>query len=184
MAVTSRQVVRTGIAQFFGGTSYDTEARAYRGNGPLQANGVSSVRAYQPKRISDVDYVKGQATGRGMGAYMIVELPGDVETRRTIPAVTGHKRVTYSVTLHVFHLAYQPHAEDAEADLDAVIEAVKDLIHTDPTLGANTFQTGVYQAGENNFGIRVRVFPSSLLKEEILASYATVQFEAEVEIIA
>lgn len=184
MPVTSRKVVRTGIAQFFGGTTYDKAARAYRGSGPLLSYGLSSVRAYQPKRLSDVDYVKGQAAGRGMGAYMIVELGSDVETRRTVPAVTGRKRVTYSATLHVYHLAHQPHAEDAEADVDELLDGIKDLIHEDPTLGANTFLTGVYQAGENNYGIRTRIYPSTLLKDEILASYATVQFEAEVEIIA
>lgn len=136
------------------------------------------MRAYQPKRASDTDYVLEQAAGRGMGASMIVELPTDNEIRRAMPAGSGRKRITYTVTLHLFHLAYQDHAEDAEADVDALVEAVKDLIHGDVTLG------GVcYQAGESPFGIRTRIYPSTDVKEK-LSTYAQITLEAEVEIIA
>jgi hypothetical protein len=182
VTATSRQIVRTAIAQFFGGTAYDQEARAYRGNGPLLSYGLSSVRAYQPKRVSDIDYVKAQAAGRGMGAYMVVELPADNEIRRALPAGTGKKRITYTVVLHIFHLAHQDHAEDAEADVDGLLEEVKAQIRSDVTLGART-TAGIYQAGENPSGIRTRVYPSSLDKE-ITATYASVTFDAEVEIIS
>lgn len=136
------------------------------------------MRAYQPKRASDTDYVLEQAAGRGMGASMVVELGSDTEIRRAIPAGTGRKRISYTVTLHIFHLAYQPHAEDAEADVDALVEAIKDYFHLDVTLG------GVcYQAGENAIGIRTRIWPSADVKEK-LSTYAQIQFEAEVEIVA
>ena len=189
-SATSRTIVRTGIAQFFGGTQYDAEAKAYRGSVPaaLFAAGLSSVRAYQPKRISDRDYVMGQAAGRGMGAYMYVDMARDIEIRRALPAAGpgtgyiagGRKRVTYTSMLNVFHLAHMLHAEDAEADVDGLIEAVKNAIRGDVTLGSIP---GVYQAGENATGIRVQIAPSTADKE-IVATYATVTFDVEAEIIA
>jgi hypothetical protein len=183
VATTSRPIVQTGIAQFFGGTTYDTEARAYRGNIPahLAAAGLSTVRAYQSKRVSDNDYVLNQAAGRGMGAYMIVEMPQDVEIRRALPAGTGRKRITYTVVLHIFHLAHMKHAEDAEADVAALLEEIKAQIRSDVTLGMKA--QGLYQAGENPSGIRTRVLPS-VQDKEVFGTMATVTFDAEVEIVS
>lgn len=187
MTTTSRAVVRTGIAEYFGGSTYDAETRAYRGSGPLVGSGLSTVRAYQPKRASDTDYVWNQAAGRGMGASMVVELGDDTEIRRagnagggvSFPA-GGRKRITYTPTLHIFHLAYAEHAEDAEADVDALIEAIKGLFHADVTLGRIP---GLYQAGESPYGIRTRIYPSVDVKEKT-TTYASIKFEAEVEIVA
>jgi hypothetical protein len=175
---TTRQIVRNGIAQFFGGTAYDQEARAYRGAGPLASAGLSTVRAYQPKRMSDVDYVYGQAAGRGMGAAMVVELPSDVESRDAKPAGTGRKRINYTVILHCFHLAYQSHAEDAGPDVDSLIEQIKGLIRQDVTLGGVCFQ-----AGESRFHIKTRIYPSAIIDKEKIATAFDIQFEAETEII-
>lgn len=175
---TSRQIVRTGIARFFGGTTYDTASRSYRGNGPLQANGLSTVRAYAPKRVSDRDYVIGQTAGRGMGAFMEVCMPSDREIRRAFPAGSGKKRITYQVILSVFHLAHQNYAEDAEADVDLLAEAVKGLIQGDVTLGGVA-----YQAGESAAGIQVKIGPSQITKE-ITGTQFDVSLEAEVEITA
>jgi hypothetical protein len=189
MATTSRPTVRVGVAQFFGGTTYDQEARAYRGSTPVHLfnAGLSTVRAYQSKRISDKDYVLGQAKGRGMGASMIVEMPDDTEIRRAVPAAgpgtnyvgSGRKRITYTVILHVFHLAHKPHMEDAEADVDNLLEEVKSQVRSDVSLGGIC-----YQAGENGRGIRTHVYPSNLGTDEITATHATVTFEAEVEIVS
>jgi hypothetical protein len=177
---TSRKLVRVAIAQYFGGTTYDPLARAYRGSGPLFSSGLSSVRAYRSKRLADNEYVLNQAAGRGMGAYMIVEMPSSVEERRTLPAGTGRKRKTYMVNLHTYHLAYEQHAEDAEADCDDLSEAIEDLIHGDVTLGTAGM---IYQAGESHMGIRTVIAPSGTYKEKT-RTYIRVQFEAEVEIVA
>lgn len=114
-----------------------------------------------------------------MGAYMTVEIGDDQEIRRAIPAQTGRKRITYNVTLHLFHLAHIDHAEDAEADVNGLIEAVKDQIRGDVTLGAIC-----YQAGESRAGIRTRVGQSSLVESEIVATYVRMTLQAEVEIVA
>lgn len=187
---TSRQIVRTGIAQFFGGPQYDAEARAYRGSipAPLFAAGLSTVRPYQPKRISDRDYVFNQAAGRGMGAAMAIGLPRDTEIRRALPAAgpgtnyvaAGRKRVTYSASLNIFHLAHMQHAEDAEADVDGLVEAIKNAIRGDVSLGSIP---GVYQAGENPRGIAVLI-SESVADKEIVGTYVTVTFDVEAEIIS
>jgi hypothetical protein len=175
---TSRQIVRNGIAQFFGGTTYDETTRSYRGSGPLIPDGLTVVRPYGAKRINDQDYVLGQAAGRGMGAYMLVALPQDKEIRRTMPAVIGRKRVTYSTVLAVYHLAEKAYAEDAEADVDQLADAIKDLIHGDPSLGGIC-----YQAGENELGIVTRIRQSRDWNERTATEFE-ISFDTEVEIIA
>ena len=180
MAVTTREIVQNGVAQFFGGTVFDSQFRAYRGGIPaaLLAAGLSTVRAHESKRVSDQDYVLNQAAGRGMGAYMFVAIPSDDERRQAIPAGSGRKHIVYAVVLHIFHLAHKTHAEDAEADVNGLIEAVKQQIRGDVTLGGIC-----YQAGESRKGIATRVYPSEAPKE-ITGTYVQMSFEAEVEIVA
>jgi hypothetical protein len=181
VATTSREIVQAGVATFFGGATYDTEARAYRGAIPtnLLAAGLSTVRAHQSKRVSDFDYVMNQAAGRGMGAYMVVEIPQDGEIRVSVPAGSGRKKITYRVILHLFHLAYQPHMEDAEADVNGLIEAIRQQIRGDVTLGGIC-----YQAGESRFGIQTRVRPSIVADNEVTGTEITITFEVQVMIVA
>ena len=147
---TSRTIVRTGVAQYFGGTTYDANFRAYR-NGPLSSYGLSTVRPYLAKREPDIDAVFGQQPGRGMGAFAVVEMPETRDmplTTGLLPASNGgQRRLTYPVTLHVFHLAYQPYMEDAEADVDALDEQIHELLYADPTLGGICYQAGMAPAG-------------------------------------
>lgn len=180
MTVTSRSIVRTGIARFFGGATYDQTARAYRGSGPLQANGLSTVRAYQSKRVNDMDYVSGQAAGRGMGALMVVEMAETKDTMLTlsgVPSIGGQRRLVYPVACNFFHMAHQPYAEDAEEDVDELDQAVHELIYTDPTLGGIC-----YQAGMSSSGIRTLIDPSEDFKE-ITITYFRVEFDVEVQIV-
>ena len=179
MTVTSRSIVRNGIAQFFGGTNYDSEFRAYR-NGPLNSYGLSTVRAYQPKRLPDFDYVLGQNPGRGMGAVMILELN---ETRDTalnitqLPGTSSQRHLVYPVQCHVFHMAHEQYAEDAEADIDALDQALHEQIYSDPTLGGIC-----YQAGLDSYGIRTMIDQPELW-DEITLTHLRVVFAAEVSII-
>ena len=176
---TSRTIVRTGIATFFGGTDYDENFRAYY-NGPLLSYGLSTVKAYLSKREPDTNFVLGQNPGRGMGAFAEVELPETIDrplTTSLIPAQGGQRRLTYPVRLNVFHMAMQPYAEDAEADCDALDQAIHELLYSDPTLG------GVcYQAGMSSGGIHTQFSPAELWKEITLTHFA-VEFDAEVQIV-
>jgi hypothetical protein len=185
LAVTSRSIVRTGICQFFGGTTYDTEARAYRGNGPLAQYGLATVRAFQPKKAADTDFTYGLPAGRGMGAYMIVYIHPTIELRDQKggalgggSVTSGRKIIRYTVTLQGFHLAYEGHSEDAGADVDNLIEAIHDLMRGDKTLGSS-----VVQAGESHFGIRTAT-PPPVIKDQVTETGFTISFEADVLITA
>jgi hypothetical protein len=181
MTVTSRSIVRTGIATFFGGTTYDSTFRCYR-YGPLMNNGLSTVRAYQPKKLPDFDYVLGQQSGRGMGAVMILEMP---ETRDTVvtgsqfPANSagGRRHLVYPVQCHLFHMAHESYAEDAEADVDALDQAIHERIYSDPTLGGIC-----YQAGIDAFGIRTLIDQPEIW-DQITLTHFRVIFDAEVQIV-
>lgn len=177
MPPTSRTIVRTGIAQYFGGTTYDSTFRAYR-NGPLNSYGLSTVRPYQPKRLPDFDYVMGQQAGRGMGAVMILELNETRDTPLTmsqIPAnLNGQRHLVYPVQLHVFHMAHEQFAEDAEADVDALDQALHERIYADPTLGGIC-----YQAGIDAYGIRTLIDQPEMWKELTLTHFRVI-FDAEV----
>lgn len=179
MADTSRTIVRTGVAQFFGGTSFDETFRCYR-NGPLNSYGLSTVKAYQPKRLPDLDFVLGQAPGRGMGAVMILEMP---ETRdeplniTQLPGSGAQRHLVYPVQCHVFHMAHQDYAEDAEADVDELDQAIHEHIYSDPTLG------GVcYQAGMDAFGVRTLIDQPEVW-DEVTVTHFRVVFDVEVAII-
>lgn len=177
---TSRAIVRTGIARFIGGSTYDTLFRAYR-DGPLMGYGLSTVRAYAPKRMPDLDYVLGQPAGRGMGAYALVGMPETIDTPLTvglIPSTSGGQRhLSYPVQLHVYHLAYEDHAEDAEYDVDLLDQAIHDLLYSDPTLGGIC-----YQAGMNAAGIRTQILESEEWGEMTLTQFI-VSFDVEVVIV-
>ncbi|TVZ01270.1 hypothetical protein EAS64_33875 [Trebonia kvetii] len=180
MTLTSRSIVRTAVAQYFGGTTYDTTFKAYR-NGPLNSYGLSTVRAYQPKRLPDLDYVLGQNPGRGMGAVMILEMNETRDNPLTITQLPGHnggqRRIVYPFQLHVFHMAHKNYAEDAEADIDELDQAIHELIYADPTLGG-----ACYQAGLDSFGIRTLIDQPEVW-DEITNTHFRVMFDAEVSII-
>lgn len=181
MAQTSREIVQNGVATFFGGTNFDQGSRSYRGSIPsaLSSAGLSVVRAHQPKRVNDNDYVLAQAAGRGMGTYLVVEVPDDFDFPRTLRGPlggpVGRRQVNYRVVLHAFHLAHKSHMEDAEADVNGVVQALKDYINTDPSIGGIGFQ-----AGQSRYGIRTKVPPSVLADKEITATHAEISFEVQV----
>ena len=180
MTATSRTIVRTGIATFFGGTTFDAFYRCYR-NGPLNSSGLSTVRPYQPKRLPDFDYVLGQAPGRGMGAVMILEMSRTRDTALTVgmkPVSSGGQRkLVYPIQCHLFHMAHENYAEDAEADVDALDQAIHEQIYSDPTLGGIC-----YQAGMDSSGIET-VMDQPEIWDEITLTHFRVIFNAEVQIV-
>jgi hypothetical protein len=149
----TRRDIRTGIATFFGGVTFDAAAQIYRPT-PLATSGLAGVRPYWPLRITDQERFETLTAGRGMGAIMGVHLPDTMERRIALGGPTsGIKRHTLSVQLAVFHLALLPSAsptQDAQTDLDDLIEAIVARIHGDRTLGG-----AVVEAGESPAGIRV-----------------------------
>ncbi|WP_067483771.1 hypothetical protein [Actinomadura hibisca] len=146
--MSSREQIRVGIASFFGGSTFDTAARVYRPT-PLAAAGLAGVRPYWTTRFEDRDATAGLSEGRGMGAVMAVHLSGDAERRIAFGGSTsGFKRRALAVELWVWHMARAASVEDAQADLDRLIDAIVSRIHGDRTLGG-----AVVEAGESERGI-------------------------------
>jgi hypothetical protein len=149
---TTRQAVRLGMAAYFGG-SYVERDRSWQG-GPLMAYGLGTVKAYLGKGIADSDYTAGMVEGRGMGTVAAIQLRASHRARRSsggkipVAAATGFKVEAFGVVLHLFHLSEQAYVEDAEADLEALIEQIIDQIEADRQLGGC-----VVQAGEGDAGI-------------------------------
>lgn len=174
----TRSTVRNGIAAFFGGATYDPIQRIYRPT-PLAADGLAGVRPYFAKRVNDADYTFGFAAGRAMGGIIVVHVAQTGERRIALGGATsGEKRVVYGVTLHLYHLANTPHAEDAQADVDALLEAIVGLIHGDRTLDG-----AVTEAGESANGITTRMDPP-VIADERTESYAVIAFDAVAYITA
>jgi hypothetical protein len=187
-ANTSTDAIHQGIAAYFGGT-YVQNIRAYQ-NGPLLSFGLSTVRAGWGKRLDLNNFVAGQLPGRGMGAYMIVELGNDKEWRRSdagAPVQDGNgniiaggiKFIQYKVSLNIFHLAQKDYTEDATVDINNLTESIKQLMRYDRTLGGICTQ-----AGEGRFGIQTRRGQPGVDGNGRTGTWIQMQFEVLVQIIA
>lgn len=171
----TRTDVRLGIATFFGGVTFDAASRIYRPT-PLAAQGLGGVRPYFAKRTDDADFTRGLTVGRSMGAIMLVHLPFVRARRIALGGPTsGIKSKPYSVQLHVFHYAQVPHAEDAQADLDVLLQAIEDRIQGDRTLGG-----AVVEAGESESGITIEADIPVIKPNDATECYAVVTFDAVV----
>jgi hypothetical protein len=138
----SRASLRTGIASFFGGPTYDDVVKIYRPT-PLASNGLAGVRPYWTERFRDPTYLASLVAGSTMGAVMCVHLPDQDEGRVAMGGVvSGVKSDLASVELWIFHLAATQYEEDAQIHLDALLDAVKALIRGDRTLGGICTQAG------------------------------------------
>jgi hypothetical protein len=188
VTTVTRTIVLRGIAAYFGGTEVPA-FRCWQG-GPLMSSGLGTVKAAWPKDVNDKDYHAGLPAGRNMGALMIVDLADDNEIRRADagPPVTtggvivsgGIKFCTYQVTLHCFHLGMTEFSEDSQADVDTLIEAIKQLIRQDRTLG---MQGTITQAGEGRFGIKTHKNQPGITRERT-KTYFTIRFEILTSFIA
>lgn len=179
---STRREIRDGIARFFGGTTWDSTGRIYRPT-PLSTEGLAGVRAYWTTRFEDRDFTAGLADGRGMGAVMSVHITNDVQRRIALGGPTGgFKARPVTVELWLWHMARTAVIEDAQADLDDLIDAVIVRIHGDRTLGGT-----VVEAGESTRGIGVATgavpqvepgTPPTVRQEAVLTLDATVYPQA------
>lgn len=171
MPSDSRYQLRTGIGAYYGGPTLQA-GTGCRINGPLYSNGLSAVYDRFPKRIPDSNYTL-YTGGRAMGAIMVVHIPKLSERRLAIAAYQGTKQVDVSVTLHLYHLATQKHAETAEQDLEQLLDAIYAMTDADKTLGGV-----VIDAGESAYGIQSEMgVPVMKDPPERVEQYASVSFE-------
>jgi hypothetical protein len=165
---TARRDVRVGIAEYFGGTVL-TADNWYQPT-PLAAQGLAGVRPYFETRFKDHEYFETLTAGRKMGALMCMHVAEYTEKRLT---TGGFMDVPYEVHLYLWHLARKSdRIEEAQEDLDRLIQAVIDRIRTDPTLGGV-----VTQAGETARGITVSMStpvsePATTVRQEATISFA------------
>lgn len=170
----TRRGIRTGIAEFFGGSTFDDVAQIYRPT-PLVAAGLAGVRAYWTTRFEDQDYYTTLADDRLMGAVMCVHLPQVSERRIASGGPTsGIKSNPATVELWIFHRAEVPNPETAQADLDDLIDAVLARFHGDRTLGGAAVEAGAGGGGiTTRTGLPV-VEPSvSVMQEAVITFEAT-----------
>jgi hypothetical protein len=147
----SRKSIRNGIAQYFGGM---TLSDGWYRPTLLDTAGLAGVRAYYDDRIKDNEYFTGLDAGTRTGALMCVHLDDDSETRLEIGGVLDRP---FLVQLYLFLLTRAPSPEAAQADRDDLVEAVRGMVRTDPTLGMGVNSAAplkVTQAGEGSAGIR------------------------------
>jgi hypothetical protein len=177
----SRYQLRTTIAQFFGGTTLMTPAALFSPyiEGPLQAYGLSAVYPRFGKRVPDEAFFQFGATPRGMGGVMVVHLPKVQERRLGIGGNSGGtKQDNIMVMLHLYHLAQVDYAEQAQEDLEALLDSVYYQIDTDKTLGTTGETPLITAAGESSYGIQsTMTVPTFTAAPERVEQYATVSFE-------
>lgn len=142
----TRKSIRTGIATYFGGSTLD--ARNFYRPTPLQASGLSGVKAYYQYEFEDRDYVEGLTGTPIWGAVMCVDLPQMNENRHAIGGLGGGiLNRPYGVNLFIWARGTQQYMETAQASMDDLIEALVNRLRADPTLGGLVLQAGEGPAG-------------------------------------
>lgn len=188
MTTSTRYIVRAGIAAYLGGT-FQENIRAYTG-GNLSAQGLGAVRAAYPKKVNMQDAFLGVAPGSMSGAIMTVAMDDDAEVKKTMagtvqqtyPATItsgGWKRITYQVLLDCYFWSQHLYGEDAEQDCDNLIEAIKQQLRYDRTLGGICID-----AGMTTRGIRTHKGHPAQDKNERTGIWFTIEFECRVDIVA
>ena len=112
-----------------------------------------------PKRINfQVDSFPGQNSR----AAAVVFIESEQEMRIAIGGVgampvgegKGWKRVDYGIALQVFHHSLQRNAEDAMADFDNLIDAIKDRLRAGQHTLGNTNPNEIWQAAEQAIDVQ------------------------------
>lgn len=186
----TRYEARTKIAQFFGGTTMQSQVDNNGPYifGPLNGSGLSAVYPRWAKRIPDENFfLFNQSTARAMGTVMVVHIPRLREHRIALNAnvagaVTnsGTKQDDMLVELHLYHLAQQDYAEPAEQDFEQMIDAIINAIEQDVSLGG-----ACIQAGEDRQGIQTILNPPVTQDmPERIEQYAKISFQVQYFFIA
>lgn len=142
----SIQSVLDGICRYFGGP-YDETTRTYRSS-PLVGAGVGVVRRGWTTDDKLAEYFNGQDAGARTGCQIVVYIPSDSETRFALAGEHGgQKYVRYRVAMACYIRSRTPYAEDAQDDVYALRDALKELMRADRTLGKCCFEAGEHADG-------------------------------------
>lgn len=137
----SIQSVLDGICRYYGGP-YDEQTRTYRSS-PLAGAGVGVVRRAWATDGNLPDYFNGQDAGARTGCQIVVWIPRDSEVRFALGGEHGGmKNVRYEVEMACYIRSRTPYAEDAQDDVYALRDALKEWMRADRTLGGACFEAG------------------------------------------
>lgn len=169
----SRTSVRQAVTDFLSG----------------QVPGLGTVFPHPPKTTTqDALFLDGPATS-GAVAYVVLERQH--EQRVAIPAGKGRKWRQYQVCLLIFLRGTTGQAEDADADLDTLLDALAARLQSDPALGtagnvipdtpSAASGTVIFQAGEGGDhggpDIEIATGIPADLKNGLTQIIATVRFQ-------
>lgn len=134
----SRKSVRNAVAAYFGPTS----------SGPT-IPGLNTVFRAPVRQVDGQQFFTGQG-GDQSGAVAYVAVAQETDHRMSVPRVTGLKRATYRVALSILFKSFIADTKDGDSDpleavqddLDDIVDAVKDHLRADATLGGTVFSAG------------------------------------------
>lgn len=156
MTAGDRQLVRSAVAAYFGGTLQTSDAGICYQGGPLASQGLGTAFPYLIKGgAPDTYYTLGEPDGTSWGAVMTVHLGQVRNTRDSYGGATsGYRKRLYTVTCSLDVISYAAHLEGAEAPLDDLVNGIDALIYADRTLGTTTANSIlIIEAGEGRNGI-------------------------------
>lgn len=137
----STTTVRAAITSFL-------NANALGGATPIP--GINKVYTAPPYWADGNDW--NLASQLGSGAVVAVHLPEESESRNTLPALTGQKRVDYLVGIMIFYQWLLPsgdfnsHPPDAWVyPLDTITDGLKAALRAAPNLGSPSV---IFQAAQ------------------------------------
>lgn len=100
---------------------------------PPQVNGINQVFTSFPKRI---DFNVNALPGETNRCAAVIFIESETESRIAVGgAHNGWKRIDYGVVVQLFHHSLERFAEDAMADFDNVIDALKEHLRSDHNFG-------------------------------------------------
>lgn len=135
----SIQSVLDGICRYYGG-AYDATTRTYRSS-PIPGIGVVRRGWTADDRLAD--YFNGMEAGARTGSQIVVWIPSDSEQRFAVAGEHGGmKNVRYVVEFACYIRSRTAYAEDAQDDVYALRDALKERIRQDRTLGGACFEAG------------------------------------------
>jgi|SRR5579859_89197 len=142
------------------------------------ANVGSSLATTYPSRPKEVP---GQAfnlsQNGGSGGVLIIYLPNDDEKRLTLgPPTAAQKFNVHDVAMEVRFQSVKPDAIAAQADHDALIDAIMTQFRKDRTLGS-TNGVPIWQAGEGSEGIKLTLSEPKLSKQSFVLN-GVIRFQA------
>ena len=153
---------------------------------PPVVTGLNTFYSSAPKIQLASDAFAGTTPGTQSGAVGFPFIEEDADLRMTSGGlIQGEKLVTYGVGIVLHHYSTQAKAEDAMADFDALIDAVKAQVRAGRATLFGTAGTSnpLFNLGESAKGIK-GTYDLPVVENGMTYLWGVVQFDVEEIIIA